>query len=328
MSENIIRIGVLGCANIASRYVVPAILNLPNLFELTAVASRNYKKAKKFTEGLEVTIFDSYDKLISSSCVDAVYIPLPNALHYKWIRSALKNKKHVLVEKSLACSLNEVIELTELANEGKLALVENFQFRFHSQLSEIKEIVRSGVIGNVRNIRSSFGFPPFEDSNNIRYSSDLGGGALLDAGAYPIKLAQELLGDKVSVDSAVLNYNGYDVDIWGAAQLSCKEKGIPVQASFGFDNFYQCSLEIWGSKGMITAERIFTSPPGVEANIVIKNQDGTSIRCLPAESHFENMLTYFHSIIDNDEIIKLENKKNVIQSQLLCNIRDIANVNR
>ena len=107
---------------------------------------------------------------------------------------------HVLVEKSLACEYAQVVELNDLAKKKGLALIENFQFRFHSQLQYIKNIVGSGKIGELRCIKSAFGFPPFQEKNNIRYQKELGGGALLDAGAYPIKISQIFM--------------GYDIDFW------------------------------------------------------------------------------------------------------------------
>ena len=99
-------------------------------------------------------------------------------------------------------------------------LLENFQFRFHSQLAYIMGLVEDGTIGELRNIRSSFGFPPFPDKNNIRYSKDLCGGALLDAGAYPIKISQIFLGNSINVKTADLSIDKeLEVDIWGSATL-------------------------------------------------------------------------------------------------------------
>ena len=117
---------------------------------------------------------------------------------------------------------------------------------YHSQITKIKELLEQQVIGNLRLIRTSFGFPR-RSANDFRYKKELGGGSLLDCGGYPIKLIQVLLSD-VKIDSASLYYEN-DIDLYGAVQVTGKE--ATAQISFGMDNSYKCELEIWGSKGTI-----------------------------------------------------------------------------
>jgi len=325
MSKLAIKIGVIGGANIADRFVVPAILMLPQLFELSAIASRDKSKADALAKKFGAKAYYDYDSLLDNSSVQAVYIPLPNSLHYQWIKKALLAGKHVLVEKSMACTLEDVIELNELAQKNNLVLLENFQFRFHKQLDKIKTLLAEGAIGELRNIKSSFGFPPFTDKNNIRYKEELGGGALLDAGAYPLKLAQEILNEKLYVDSASLFYDSkIGVDIWGAAQIKSIDSPLVMQASFGFDNSYMCNLEIWGSKGVINAERIFTSPPGQEANINLITNKGKEVITILEDNHFANLLIYFSDLILNPITAKKEYVSNVIQANLIAQLRGKA----
>ncbi|TKB53965.1 Gfo/Idh/MocA family protein [Ferrimonas aestuarii] len=306
MSSGVIRVGVLGCANISDRFVIPAIKALTELYELVAVASRTKTKADQFADKYDCLAIDDYQELVSRDDIDLVYIPLPNSLHYEWVKKSLLSGKHVLVEKSLACNQSDVQELSELSRSKNLILMENFQFRFHSQLKKIKELIDSGVVGELRLVKSCFGFPPFPDANNIRYSPTLGGGALLDAGAYPIKVSQEILGVDLTVAAARLEHNSeLEVDLWGSGQLIQKNSSVVSQISFGFDNFYQCNLEIWGSKGMIKANRIFTSPPGTEAIINVVTNDGNQDIVIPQENHFENLLTHLHECISeglNEEV--------------------------
>lgn len=314
----LINVGVLGCASIAERFVVPALKELNSLYHLEGVASRSIKKASEFSEKFDCNVFTTYAELVKSDAIDLVYIPLPNSLHYEWIKHSLSNGKHVLVEKSMACSLEEVIELNELAKSMKLVLFENFQFRFHSQLQLIKEIIKKGLIGKIRNVRSSFGFPPFADENNIRYKKELGGGALLDAGAYPLKIAQEILGAELYVDSASLHCDKtLEVDIWGAVQLKSQSSNVSVQTAFGFDNFYQCNLEIWGSKGIIKADRIFTSPPGRKAVITLINADGEKSLSTEVNNHFKNLLIELPNLFNDEIKLNHEYLANVNQARLI-----------
>jgi len=310
-----INIGILGCANIAQRFIIPA-LNEMEEFNIIGIASRSKEKANKFSKEFNINPFYSYDLLLEVENIDAIYIPLPNSMHYEWVKKALNKNLHVLVEKSMACSYDEVLKLNKLAEMKNLVLIENFQFRFHSQLQYIKDLVDSGKIGELRNIRSSFGFPPFSDDDNIRYKKELGGGALLDAGAYTIKISQIFLGNDIYVDSATLKYSDdKKVDIWGSGCLKSTNSAINSQIAFGFDNFYQCSIELWGSKGKIKTDRIFTSPPGYSPIIELETQKGKEVKVLKEDNHFKNMILFFYNQIMKNN--KEEYLNNICQAKLI-----------
>ena len=164
-------------------------------------------------------MYNNYNELLSSADIDAVYIPLPPALHFKWAKMALENGKHVLLEKPFTTSLSDTEELIRIAKEKNLAVHENYMFSYHTQLDWIKNKVSEGVIGDIRLIRIDFGFP-FRGANDFRYNKALGGGALLDCGGYTIKLATMFLGDTAEVKTSQLNYKeGFEVDIYGSATL-------------------------------------------------------------------------------------------------------------
>ncbi len=320
-----LKIGVVGCANIADRFVIPAIKELDDKFELVGIASRTALRADEFADKFETTAFYDYDSLLDAEELDAVYIPLPNSLHYEWIKKSLLKNLHVLVEKSMACSYDEVLELNEIAKEKKLALIENFQFRFHSQLQYIKNLVDSGKIGELRSVRSSFGFPPFPDSDNIRYKKDLGGGALLDAGAYTIKISQFFMGLDISVSSSSLFFDKEKgVDTWGSAYLKQDSGNLASQVSFGFDNYYQCNIELWGSRGKIYTNRIFTSPPGYKPTVELENSNAKESIELKEDHHFKNMLNYFYTTTMDEESIFSEYRANVNQARLISELSRMA----
>lgn len=316
-----INIGVLGCANIAKRFIIPAICELEDKFNLVGIASRTEKSANEFAEEFNTNPYIGYEDLLNNKKLEAVYIPLPNSLHYEWIKKSLEKGLHVLVEKSLACTYEEVVELNNLAKENKLVLIENFQFRFHSQLKYIKDLVESGKIGELRNIRAAFGFPPFPDNDNIRYKKELGGGALLDAGAYPIKISQIFLGNDIYVDSSSLYYDKEKgVDTWGSAFIKQKDGLLASQIAFGFDNFYQNTIELWGSKGRILANRIFTAAPGYKPSIEVETSEGKEVISLESDHHFINMLNHFYSKINNKDRLDEEYSQNISQARLINEI--------
>jgi NDP-hexose-3-ketoreductase len=320
-----VRIGVLGYASIAQKAIIPAIKDLPEFFEFIGVATRTEEKKQEIiNSGFDA--FVPYEQIIDKDKIDALYIPLPNAMHFQWVKIALEKGLHVLVEKSLGCNLKEVEELNQLAQENKLVLIENFQFRFHSQLTYVKDVVARGILGEIRSIRSSFGFPPFSDSNNIRYQEKLGGGALLDAGAYPMKLAQLFLGKEIEVISGTsIMQNNSEVDIWGGGMIKQINGNGFLQFAFGFDHFYQCNIEIWGSLGKLTTNRIFTAPPGYSPEVQIETAKGIEKTQLASDNHYQNMLKHFWNCTQNQELCEEEYSQNYVQAKLLEEFKKIAN---
>lgn len=327
MKKRLIKIGVLSTANIAVRSVIPAIVNLSDNFELIGIASRTQERLDKFCRTYDTNAYVGYDKLIEDRTIEAIYIPLPNSMHAEWIERALSNGKHVIVEKSLGCSLEEVTRLTLLAREKNLVLFENFQFRFHPQTSLIQKLIQENAIGEIRCVRASFGFPKFSDKNNIRYQANLGGGALLDAGAYTTKVSQLLLGLGLKVKAASLNADSNsEVDIWGGAYLQDEETGKFAELAFGFDYFYQCGIEIWGRLGKLKTNRLFTAPTNYEPVIFVETCEGEQQIKADLANHFELMLLHFYSLIIADKDSEVEHIQNIDQSRLIEEIKNIAYV--
>jgi NDP-hexose-3-ketoreductase len=327
MNNGLIRVGVLSTANIAIRSVIPSILKLNDNFVLAGIASRTQQKLYEVCKTFKTAAYVGYDKLIEDQSINVVYIPLPNSMHAKWIEKALQNGKHVIVEKSLCCSLEDANRLTDLARKKNLVLFENFQFRFHPQTLLIQNLINQNVIGEIRCVRASFGFPPFSDKNNIRYQAALGGGALLDAGAYTTKVSQLLLGLDLKVKAASLNtYCNSDVDIWGGAYLQDEKTGRFAELAFGFDHLYQCGVEVWGSLGKLTANRLFTAPENYSPMITIETRDGEQHINVEAANHFELMLLYIYQLITADKNPEDEHLQNIDQARLIQDIKFIAYV--
>jgi len=319
-----LNIGILGCADIAKRFIYNSIKK-SNHFNLYAIATLNLKKHITYLNENKIKFIDDYSQLIDDINVDIIYIPLPNNLHYQWAKKALLRNKHVIVEKPMTTKLSDNIDLNKIAKDRNLALFENFQFRFHSQLKFINDLLNKDIIGDLKFIRSDFCFPFIDDKNNIRYNKKLDGGALFDTGVYPLKISQLFLGYDLKVLNSKLIYsNKYEVDVGGFATLEQNSTGIFSQIYFGFGSFYRNSIELFGTKGKIVAERIFTSPPNQKAEVVIHTNKGKEIKVIASQDHFENMLNYFDQIIKNDELKKEEYINNINQSRFL----DILKQNR
>lgn len=304
---NKMRIGVLCPSEIAFRRFMPALKKLEKFayVGLAAATEREFsgtdddgvkaselKKAEEFVTVYGGKIFKGYESLITSDEIDAVYLPLPPALHYKWGKKVLKNGKHLLMEKPFTTRLAETKELLTLAAEKGLAVHENYMFLYHSQLRKIKELLADGALGEVRLFRMAFGFPK-RGEEDFRYKKALGGGALLDCGGYPARLALELLGENTKVVQAQLSQpEGYEVDLFGSAVLK-NDTGLCAQISFGIDNAYQCQLEVWGSKATLIAPRIFTAPADFSPVLCIQGKLGERKIEMKKDDSFFNSLNEF-----------------------------------
>ena len=314
-----IRIGIICPSEIAFRRFLPS-LQLAQKFEYVGVAiaskeefvgatdevlAKERQKAQTFVDSYGGKIFEGYETMISSDEIDAVYLPLPPALHFQWAEKALLNNKHVFVEKPSTTCLADTQKLVALAKKHKLALHEDYMFVFHNQLEAINDIVRSGEIGDVRLYRITFGFPR-RDARDFRYNKALGGGALLDAGGYTMKYATTLLGQSGKLVAATANYlPDFEVDMYGSATM-VNDEGIVAQLAFGMDNDYKCDVEIWCSKGTLTSSRVLTAPAGFVPTCTIKKNQEYETRNLPADDAFLKSIIRFGQCINND-ILRVEN---------------------
>lgn len=313
------KLGILGTSEIAFRRFLPALEKCPDI-TYAGIASRTPKKGVKFQETYGGQVYASYDALLADESIDAVYVPLPPALHYEWGKKVLESGKHLLMEKPFTTSLQETEVLLKLAEEKGLAVHENYMFLYHSQLAKIKEMIANGSLGEIRLYRMSFGFP-MRGQEDFRYNKALGGGALLDCGGYPVRLALELLGDTAKVvQSKLVQPEGFDVDLYGSAVME-NAAGEVAQISFGMDNAYQCQLEVWGSKGTVVATRIFTAPSQFTPKAVLQQQQQTVEIELPMDDSFYNSLCSFIRKIQNSKFSKEENHFIMRQASFISTIK-------
>lgn len=324
MSE--IRFGVLGCASVAERLMLPAMKTVKDL-SLIAVASRDRSKAIDFSEKFDCIPVHKYESLLDRSDVDAIYMPLPTGLHLEWAHKALDAGKHLLVEKSLACTYEDAKSIVEKAKEMKLLVIENYMFEFHSQQQEVKKIMNT-ELGAIRVFRANFGFPPLP-VHNFRYDKALGGGALLDAGGYVLKSLSVFFPNfRVKVLAAHKTIGTGNVDVAGSGMLELhNDEGlsIPVQVTFGFDNYYQCGIEVWGSNGMIRTDRTFTSKQDNTPSVFLFKEGKESTIEMQSDNHFRNILLHFQRVIETKNF-SLEYRKVLQQAQLQEKFRIMADL--
>lgn len=333
-----VRIGIICPSEIAFRRFMPAIQKL-DCAEYIGVAHASVKewfgdnepnealllsekeKAENFRKEYGGKVFDSYESLLTSPEVDAIYLPLPPALHYRWAKEALRNGKHIFLEKPSTTSFADTSDLISVAKEKSLAVHENYMFAFHKQISEIQDIINSGKLGDVRLYRIAFGFPQ-RAKNDFRYNKALGGGALLDCGGYTVKLATMLLGETAKTVYSKLNYtDGFDVDIFGSAAMINSE-GVTAQLSFGMDNSYKCELEVWGSKGFLRTGRILTAPDGFEPTAEITIGSETETVKLSPDDTFGKSIEHFCKCVQDAKTREETYKTILKQAELVDEVKE------
>ncbi|GAA0896673.1 MULTISPECIES: Gfo/Idh/MocA family protein [Streptomyces violaceusniger group] len=287
-----LRIGVLGCAGIARRRMLPAFRACPGT-ELVAVASRNHRRARETASEAGCEAVHGYAELLSRPDVDAVYVPLPAALHERWIRAALEAGKHVLGEKPLTTDPAATTGLAELAAASGLALRENVMFVHHAQHAAVRHLVADGAIGEVRAFRAAFTVPRLPNGD-IRYDPELGGGALWDTGVYPVRAALHFLGEDLEVVGATLTRGGpgLAVDTAGATLLR-DAAGAGAHLTFGLEHAYRSEYEIWGSTGALMVDRAFTPPAGMPPRVRLQRGDEVTDLDLPADDQVLRAVAYF-----------------------------------
>jgi predicted dehydrogenase len=184
-----VRWGVLSTAKIAVKKVIPAMQRSP-WCEITAIASRDLSRAKDAARELHIPkTYGSYEELLADETIEAVYNPLPNHLHVPWTTRAAEARKHVLCEKPIALNAAEARELIDVRNRTRVKIQEAFMVRTHPQWLETRRLVKSGRIGRLRSVTCFFSYFN-RDPTNIRNQLELGGGALMDIGCYPITISR------------------------------------------------------------------------------------------------------------------------------------------
>ena len=325
-----IRIGVICPSEIAFRRFLPA-LKLCDRIQFAGVAvadkmeyigateevlSNEIKKAKAIQTEYGGEIFKGYHSLIEDSNVDAVYLPLPPALHFTWAYRVLKVGKHAFVEKPCTTSFEDTETLVVMAKERQLTLHENYMFTFHRQLEQIQGIVESGQLGEVRLYRMDFGFP-LRSQEDFRYKKVLGGGALLDCAGYTMRCASFFLGQTAKVVYGMIKgIDGFEVDMFGSATIRNAD-GVSAQLAWGMDNSYRCSLDIWGSKGSLHTDRIMTAPVGFTPHAIIKlgNDEPLTI-ALEADDAFKKSIEHF-CLCTKNSVVRLSNYEQIYHQALL-----------
>ena len=288
-----IRVGILGCSDIARRKFIPALL-LSRKATLAVIASRDKASALSLVPEANCPGMD-YQQLITSSDVDLVYISLPNHLHEKWVIRALEQGKHVICEKPLGLSLPSVNRMLETAERHGRFLFENLMYLQHPQHQAVKSLITAGRIGKLLSMHTEFTFPgPI--AGDFRLNPTMGGGAFHDLNRYPLSAALFFL--KGKKHSFVRGNN----DIRDKLNLSLQATSVTDEAeafsfTIAFGQTYRSFYEIIGECGSIGIERAYTTPADRENTVTVMIDSRNESFSVPPCDHFLSTIEHVSSLI-------------------------------
>lgn len=265
MTEKKVRWGIMSTASIGKRSVIPGIQE-SNRNVVEAVASRSLENAQSFADELGIPeAYGSYEELLNDPTIDAVYIPLPNHLHKEWTLKAAKAGKHILCEKPIALDETEALEMIDACNKAGVILAEAYMYRHQKRYEDIKTLIHSGEIGDIRGIHGVFTFNGAGDTGNIRFTKEWGGGSIYDVGCYPISAARFLLDEEpLAVTAhAFFSPDHGDVDMMASGIMEFSN-GVALTFDCGMWAEFRNELEILGSKGRIVMKAAFLGDQSYE----------------------------------------------------------------
>jgi predicted dehydrogenase len=315
-----IRWGILGYARIARLELIPAIQRAANS-EFFALASRDEAKlaeARKQAPGLTRT-YRGYEELLRDPDVDAVYIPLPNSLHFEWTIRAAKAGKHVLCEKPLALTAGEAREMMTVCAEHGVLLMEAFMYRYTARTSAVLEVLRSGALGEIKFVHAGQRFL-LNRPDSIKLKPELGGGALYDVGCYPINFAGLVVDTCAggarpeSVAVECVRTGGIDESF---SALLKYPSGLIASLHCGFNGNKRIAAEIVGTKGVLEVPDTFLDNAGA---LTLTLGDERREIPVPASDRYRLEVEDFAAAILENRAPRLELAESIRNAEILTQL--------
>lgn len=303
-NQNKLRWGIIGAARVNER-LLPAIIQASNS-ELIAIGSRRAGAAaetlKKYAPCYpDIHAYDDPEAVLTNPDVQAVYLPMANHEHAEWALRAIAHRKHVLVEKPMALTVADIDAIETAARRYKVTVMEGFMYRFHPQHARVMEILRSGLIGEIRSVRASYSFM-MRPARMYRLAEHVekGGGAMWDIGCYAIHSLRMFFDTPPLAVTAMAKYVESGADISTSGILDYGD-GRFAQFDFSFERARRCEYEIVGTQGGLKCHVVWQLPGDVPV-ISWWTEDGRQgEERMPASNHFNLEIEHFSDCVLNDK---------------------------
>ena len=270
--EKILNWGLLSTARI-NQDLIPS-LTVSKRTCLLAVASRSQSKADAYARKWNIShAHGSYESLLNDPEIDVIYNSLPSDMHAEWTIKALRAGKHVLCEKPIALTLDEMDAMNQAVKETGLILAEAFMYRHHAQTLKIKEMIDGGEFGKIQLIRGAFTYT-LEPEDHGRWLTQAGGGSIWDVGCYPISYARTMLGAEPIEVFGWQNQSNGGSDLTFIGQMKFKD-GVHAQFDSGFMSPLRSMMEIVGSEAVLNIPNPFK--PGLDNEVYLTRNEKTQI---------------------------------------------------
>ena len=280
-------------ARIALDRHIPAARESANS-EIVAICSRDESKARAAAEQHGIpTWYGSYEELLADASLDAVINPLPNSMHCEWTIKAAEAGKHILCEKPLAVNTEEARRMIDAANANNVVLVEAFTHRWNPHLRTTRRLIGEGAIGHLTSLHCVLSFSIAEPKGNIRFSPELAGGSLMDAGSYAVYACRFVL-DEEPVRAVAFTYDsgpfGVETTFNGMLEFS---SGAVAHVGSSMEEPGRCERIAVGSEGRIGVPDMFDD----SGPVVIKTGEDERVEAVPAPDRFRVQLDEFSDCV-------------------------------
>ena len=298
-----IRIGLLGASRIAIGAIIEPIANISEV-ELVAVAARSASRARDYAILHDIPhVEPDYSALLTNPSIQLIYNGLPPSEHRHWTIEALRAGKHVLCEKPIAMNAREAEEMVAVARASGGKLIEAFHYRFHPLFIRVVSLLEAGAIGDVERVDCHFNVPVPYSPTELRYRRDLGGGAMMDLGCYPVHWARSLTGGRPEVIAASAEWHGSGVDIAMSAELvfpNGVRALLACSMSEHLPDRLDAGLKVTGSKGVLVVENPLA--PHIGHKLTLDAGGDFSSETLDGQSTYYHQLKHVVDVIENDAV--------------------------
>ena len=315
-----LKIGVLGASNhLVTRILLP--LSKNDKVEVVAIGSRDIEKAKTVAKTWNIEkAYASYEELLHDDEIEAVYIPLPNHMHFEYIEKAAMAGKHVICEKPLTLNAEESKMLLDIRDQYQVKIMEAFMYGFHPKWKMVKELMKVKGIGEVNSIHTVFTYTN-NDLKNIRNIKEYGGGALMDIGCYAISAARYIMNKEPKKVISLLEYSKVSqTDVLSSAIMDFgKARAIFTVSTSSYPTQ---EVKIYGSSGTLEVKVPFNDFDDSKGQVLVTKALGERLVEFEPINQYSEMFSAFALAIreDQEPAISIENSymNNRIIDQILA----------
>ncbi len=290
--------GVLSTAGIAQKAFLPAAESGEH--DVVAIASRSQERAQALADEYEIEhVYDGYGQLLEDAPIDAVYIPLPNALHAEWTKAAADAGVDVLCEKPLAVDTREARELVEYCEQRDVTLMEGYMYQYHPRTERALEIADEHF-DTIRSVTSSFKFSLTGRPDDIRLSPELDGGSLMDVGCYPVSVARQFLGEpsRAYAHTDDSRDSGVDTELAGILEYA---SGASARIASGFDTQKVQYYRVEAGNGWLEVRNAFDVPTDEPLELEYQVDGRHAVETFDPVDQYRLEIDHFVSCVENGE---------------------------